>query len=55
MKDKADACHASQEGGRFSRFSIVDFFYRLLGRKDWFTRAYPVTPDGYRSKDLFAD
>ncbi|MEX2160526.1 MAG: PIG-L deacetylase family protein [Anaerolineales bacterium] len=55
-KDKADACHASQQGGRFSRFSIIDFVVtRLLGRKDSFTRAYPPAADDFRATDLFAD
>lgn len=53
-KDRADACHASQQGGRFSRFSLIDFIARLLGRSDSFTRAHPPTPDDYRSTDLFA-
>lgn len=55
MKDKADACHASQLGGRFSRFSLAEFFYWLIGRKDNYTRAFPVTSDTYRARDLFAD
>jgi LmbE family N-acetylglucosaminyl deacetylase len=54
MKDKADACHASQQGGRFARFSLAEFFNMLLGRTDSYTRAYPITPDDYRAKDLFA-
>lgn len=53
-KDKADACHASQEGGRFSRFSIIDFVSRLVGRTDSFTRAYPAAADDFRATDLFA-
>jgi LmbE family N-acetylglucosaminyl deacetylase len=54
IKDQADACHASQQGGRFSRFRLFDFFYRLLGSKDSFTRAHPFTTESYRSNDLFA-
>lgn len=54
-KDRADACHASQQGGRFSRFSLIDFLTRLLGRTDSFTRSHPPTPDDYRATDLFAD
>jgi mycothiol S-conjugate amidase len=53
-KRAADACHASQLGG-FPRFSVLDVYYRIVGRSDSFTRAYPPTPDGYRAKDLFAD
>jgi mycothiol S-conjugate amidase len=52
-KRAADACHASQLGG-FPRFSVLDIYFRLVGRRDTFTRAYPPTPDGYRAKDLFA-
>lgn len=54
-KDRADACHASQEGGRFSRFSLLDFVTRLLGRSDSFTRAHPPVGDDFRATDLFAD
>ncbi|MEX1248729.1 MAG: PIG-L family deacetylase [Anaerolineales bacterium] len=55
LKDKADACHASQQGGRFSRFSLLDYIARLFGRQDTFTRAYPPAADDYRATDLFAD
>lgn len=54
-KAQADACHASQLGGRFSRFSLWDLYYLVAGRTDSFTRAIPVTPDSYRAGDLFAD
>src|SRR3989304_3172910 len=53
-KDKADACHASQLGG-WGPPSIIDFFPRLFGRKNVFTRIYPPTPGDYRGTDLFAD
>jgi len=54
-KDKADACHASQQGGWGTHFSLIDFFARLVGRRNSFTRAYPTAPDDYRATDLFAD
>ena len=54
LKHKADACHASQLDGRFTRFSLMELYWRLMGRQDTFTRAYPDTPGDYRSTDLFA-
>ncbi|HLD93186.1 MAG TPA: PIG-L family deacetylase [Anaerolineales bacterium] len=53
-KHQADACHASQLDGRFSRFSLLELYWRLTGRRDTFTRAFPPVPDQYRSTDLFA-
>ncbi len=53
-KDKADACHASQQGG-WGTLSIIDTLARLFGRKNVFTRVFPPTPDDYRAADLFAD
>lgn len=53
-KDKADACHASQQGG-WGTPSIIDTLARLLGRKNVFTRVYPPAPKDYRAADLFAD
>jgi N-acetyl-1-D-myo-inositol-2-amino-2-deoxy-alpha-D-glucopyranoside deacetylase/mycothiol S-conjugate amidase len=54
LKHQADACHASQLDGRFTRFSLMELFWRLMGRRDTFTRAYPPAPDDFRSTDLFA-
>jgi LmbE family N-acetylglucosaminyl deacetylase len=54
-KEKADACHASQLDGRFSRFSLMDLYWKLVGYRDRYTQAYPVVADSYRAKDLFAD
>ena len=54
LKHQADACHASQLDGRFSRFSLMEIYWRLVGKRDIFTRAFPPTPDDYRSSDLFA-
>jgi LmbE family N-acetylglucosaminyl deacetylase len=53
-KDLADACHASQQGGRFARLSLMELYWRLVGRKDHFTRAFPSAADEYRASDLFA-
>jgi N-acetyl-1-D-myo-inositol-2-amino-2-deoxy-alpha-D-glucopyranoside deacetylase/mycothiol S-conjugate amidase len=52
-RKKAVACHASQLGG-FPRLSVLDLYYKLVGRKDNFTRAYPPATDDFRAKDLFA-
>ena len=54
-KRAADECHASQQEGRFSRFSLLELYWRLIGRRDTFTRAHPPTGERYRSNDLFAN
>lgn len=54
-KAKADACHASQLGGRFSRFSLMDLYYKLVGRTESFTRMHPPAADNWGAKDLFAE
>jgi LmbE family N-acetylglucosaminyl deacetylase len=53
-KEQADACHASQLEGRFTRVTLMDIYWRVVGRADTFTRMVPATPDGYHSTDLFA-
>ncbi|MCL4258613.1 MAG: PIG-L family deacetylase [Anaerolineales bacterium] len=53
-KDKADACHASQGGGRFIGSNLLEIVARWLGNKDRFTRIYPPAADNYRTTDLFA-
>lgn len=53
-KEAADACHASQQGGRFARFSLMELYWRLVGRSDHFTRLYPPATASYRANDLFA-
>jgi LmbE family N-acetylglucosaminyl deacetylase len=53
-KEQADACHASQLEGRFTRVTLMDIYWRIVGRTDTFTRMIPSTPDDYRSTDLFA-
>lgn len=55
LKRRADACHASQLDGRFTRFSVMVLYWRLMGKRDSFTRAFPLTPDDYRGTDLFSD
>lgn len=55
QKRRADQCHASQLGGRFSRLSLMDVYMRIVGQSDHFTRVVPPTPASYRAKDLFAD
>jgi N-acetyl-1-D-myo-inositol-2-amino-2-deoxy-alpha-D-glucopyranoside deacetylase/mycothiol S-conjugate amidase len=54
LKHKADACHASQLDGRWSRFSLMELYWRIMGKRDTFTRAHPPTEEDYRSNDLFA-
>jgi LmbE family N-acetylglucosaminyl deacetylase len=54
LKHQADACHASQLDGRWSRLSLMELYWRVMGRRDTFTRAYPPTADDFRSTDLFA-
>lgn len=53
LKHQADACHASQLDGRWSRISLMELYWRLMGRQDTFTRAYPQASENYRSTDLF--
>jgi LmbE family N-acetylglucosaminyl deacetylase len=53
-KERADACHASQLEGRFTRVTLMDIYWRIVGRTDTFTRLVPLTPDSYHSTDLFA-
>ncbi len=54
-KEAADKCHASQLSGSWPSNPFTELYYRLFGRSNHFTRAYPETPDSYRAKDLFAD
>lgn len=54
-KTAADHCHSSQLGGRWSRFSLLDLYFRLTGYRDYFTRAYPPAEDDFRRTDLFSD
>jgi LmbE family N-acetylglucosaminyl deacetylase len=53
-KEQADACHASQLEGRFTRVTLMDIYWRIFGRSDTFTRMVPATTNGYHSTDLFA-
>lgn len=55
-KRRANACHASQlDSGGLAGLSLLSLYWRLVGRRDHFTRAYPPTEDDFRAKDLFAD
>lgn len=54
-KETADACHASQQGGRFARLSLMELYWRIVGHSDRFTRIFPPTADNFRASDLFAD
>ena len=54
-KEAADNCHASQLSGGWPRNPITELYYRLFGRSNHYTRAFPETPDDYRADDLFAD
>ncbi len=53
-KTQADNCHASQiqEHG-LNIASLIRFLLPFLGKKDYFTRAFPSTEDSFRSSDLF--
>lgn len=53
-KDQADACHASQGGGRFIGSNLLEVVARWLGNKDHFTQAYPAISEEQRSTDFFA-
>lgn len=55
QKRVASECHASQLGGGFPRNALLEVYYRLFGRRDNFTRAFPSAAVHYRAKDLFAD
>jgi LmbE family N-acetylglucosaminyl deacetylase len=53
-RNRAAACHASQNGGRRrpGLFRIIGIFERLSGAKDYFMREYPPPTRG-RENDLF--
>lgn len=53
-KEKAGACHASQDGGRMGG-SLVGFILRMFSGKENFMRAVPPVQEGERlERDLFA-
>lgn len=54
LKDRADACHASQlDFGRQGGSRLMRLFARLQRRRDRYMRAYPETSANFRAKDLF--
>jgi len=55
LRNKAMACHASQNGGRPrpGPFRILQMVEKLLGPKDYFMRAYPSPTGKIKENDLF--
>lgn len=54
LKERADACHASQlDFGRQSGNRFVRWASRLQRRQDRFMRAYPETAAKFKANDLF--
>jgi hypothetical protein len=51
VKGQAIQCHASQSGG-MPRVAIA-LVVRLLGNKEYFSRAVPVQPPPHMERDLF--
>ncbi|MEE8121666.1 MAG: PIG-L family deacetylase [Anaerolineales bacterium] len=51
LKEKASACHQSQQGPSSGGFFGV--LMRLFSGPETFTRAYPPAPDKLRERDLF--
>lgn len=54
LKEKADACHASQYNFGGQSPWLMRVFRKLMSGKDNFTRAYPPASDDLRVRDLFA-
>ncbi len=54
-KRLASAQHASQGGGTSNSRVLPQWFQRRFLASEYFIRAYPAVPDGYRERDLFAD
>ena len=52
-RNKAMACHASQSDGGSPRTGVFGFVNRMLGQNDLFMRAYPLTDNDVKEKDLF--
>mgnify|MGYP001048164013 CR=1 FL=1 len=51
-KEKASACHASQQAGGSG--GLFGFMMRVFGSREQFMRAYPPAPDSLEENDLFA-
>ena len=54
LKEKASNCHASQINFSSQSPWIMQLIRKVTSGKDQFMQAYPVVPDSYRTKDLFA-
>lgn len=54
IKDDAAQCHASQLGGVSLRRGPLRWAQALMGKKEYFMRAYPSPKNGHREQDLFA-
>ena len=54
LKEKADACHASQYNFGGQSPLIMRLVRKMMSGKDSFTRAYPPATDDLRVRDLFA-
>ena len=54
-KKLASAQHPSQGGGTSNSRALPEWFQRRFLAYEYFIRAYPLVPDGYRDNDLFAE
>lgn len=54
IKKRASAHHLSQGGGTSNARALPESIQRRLMAKEYFIRAVPETPDGYRETDLFS-
>lgn len=52
-KKLASAQHPSQGGGTSNSRALPEWFQRRFLASEYFIRAYPPAPDGYRESDLF--
>jgi hypothetical protein len=54
-KKLASAQHSSQGGGTSNSRALPDWVQRRLMAHEYFIRAFPPVPDGFREYDLFGD
>jgi mycothiol S-conjugate amidase len=54
VKRMASTMHASQGGGTSNSRMFPEWFQRRFLAREYFMRAYPAVPDGFRESDLFA-